>query len=145
MLTQSPNPSRRILVADDDPVVRHLVTRMIERESYEAVTVNDGSEALRLLQTDSNFIAAIFDMRMPRLEGLEVINFMQTEKRLRRIPVMMITSERDLQLMAKSFAAGVTLFLPKPFTPELFQTNFRLLLRGTNALSTSVQESTLTR
>jgi Response regulator containing a CheY-like receiver domain and a GGDEF domain len=67
---------------------------------------------------------------MPQLAGLDVIRFMNTERRLLRIPVMMITSEQDLRLMANSFAAGVTLFLPKPFTPEQFQNTLRLLVKG---------------
>lgn len=120
--------TKRVLVADDDPIIRHMVTRFVEKEGYEPVVVNDGGAAYRLLQTDADFCGAVFDMMMPHLEGLDVIRFMSTEKRLQRIPVMMITSEQDLKLLANSFAAGVTLFLPKPFTSEQFQSTFRLLM-----------------
>jgi CheY-like chemotaxis protein len=120
--------ARRILIADDDPIIRHMVTRFVELEGCQPVVVHDGGEAFRLLQTDASFSAAIFDMVMPHLEGIELMRFMRTEKRLMRIPVMMITSETDLKLMANSFAAGVTIFLPKPFTTEQFQSTFRLLL-----------------
>ncbi|HET6979132.1 MAG TPA: response regulator [Pyrinomonadaceae bacterium] len=126
----APQKTQRILIADDDPIIRHLVTRLIENEGLEPVVVEDGGAAYRLLQTDANFCGAIFDMMMPQLAGLDVIRFMNTEKRLLRIPVMMITSEQDLRLMANSFAAGVTLFLPKPFTPVQFQATLRLLVRG---------------
>jgi CheY-like chemotaxis protein len=122
--------TRRILIADDDPIIRRIVTRLTENEAFQPVVVNDGGAAYRLLQTDADFCGAIFDMMMPQLAGLDVIRFMNTEKRLLRIPVMMITSEQDLRLMANSFAAGVTLFLPKPFTPEQFQTTLRLLVKG---------------
>lgn len=122
--------TKRILIADDDPIIQRLVTRFVEKEGFEPVVVNDGAAAYRLLKTDANFCGAIFDMMMPHLEGLEVIRFMSTEKRLMRIPVMMVTSEQDLKLMANSFAAGVTLFLPKPFSPEQFQMTFRLLVTG---------------
>ena len=121
-------PSRRILVADDDPVVRHLVSTVIRQEGYTVVAVSDGREAYRLLQRDSDFTAAIFDMMMPHLEGLDIIRYMRTENRLRRIPVMMITSERSLKLMAASLAAGTTLFLPKPFSPDQLQSMLRMLL-----------------
>ena len=121
-------PSGRVLVADDDPVTRHLVSSLIQKQGYEVLAVGDGREAVRILQRDSNFCAAVFDMMMPHLEGIDVMGFMRTEKRLMRIPVMMITSERDLKLMAASFAAGVTMFLPKPFTAEHFQATLRLLL-----------------
>src|SRR5467141_2298615 len=98
--------SKRILIADDDPIMRHLLTSAVRKEGYDAVVVEDGREAYRLLQSDADFRAGIFDMILPHLEGLDIIRYMRTEKRLRRIPVMMISAERDLQLMAKSFVAG---------------------------------------
>jgi CheY-like chemotaxis protein len=57
--------TKRVLVADDDPVMRHLVTTMLKQREYEAVVARDGREAYRILQTDSQFSAAIFDMTMP--------------------------------------------------------------------------------
>ena len=120
--------SPRVLVADDDPVIRHLIGSLLSRDGYTPVVAVDGREAYRILQTDANFKAAIFDMMMPYLEGVDIIRYMRTEKRLMRIPVMMITSERDLTLMGNSMAAGATLFLPKPFTPEQLQTSLGMLL-----------------
>ena len=128
MLTNSRQKARRILIADDDPVIRHMVTRFVEMEGCQAVVAHDGGAAYRLLKSDANFSGAIFDMVMPHIEGIDLMRFMRTEKRLMRIPVMMITSEKDLKLLANSFAAGVTIFLPKPFTTEQFQSTFRLLL-----------------
>lgn len=120
--------SQRILVADDDPVIRHLVTTIVKKEGYTPVVVNDGRAAIRLLQADANFRAAIFDMMMPHVEGIEIIRHMRTEKRLMRIPAMMITSEHDLKLMTNSFEAGATVFLPKPFKTAQLQTMLRMLL-----------------
>jgi CheY-like chemotaxis protein len=123
----APSP-QRILVADDDPVIRHLVTAVVKKEGYTPVVVNDGREAIRLLQVDADFKAAIFDMMMPHIEGIEIIRHMRTEKRLMRIPAMMITSEQDLKLMTNSFEAGATVFLPKPFKTAQLQTMLRMLL-----------------
>ena len=119
---------KRVLVADDDPVVRHLVITMLKQREYEAVVARDGREAYRILQTDSRFSAAIFDMRMPFLEGLDLIRYMKSERRLMKIPIMMISAEQDLKLMASSFAAGATAFLPKPFTPDQLQGAIRMLI-----------------
>lgn len=141
MLLNEPQVSRRILVADDDPVMRHLVSSLVQKSGLKVIAVNDGREAVRILKTDSDFCAAIFDMMMPHLEGIDVMKFMRTEKRLMRIPVLMITSEQDLKLMANSFAAGFTLFLPKPFTPEQFESTLRLLLK-TNGTGATRSEST---
>lgn len=119
---------RRVLVADDDAVIRHLVTTVIKQLGYEAVVANDGREAYRILQTDSQFQAAIFDMTMPFLEGLDLIRYMRSENRLMKIPIMMISAEQDIKLMASSFSAGAAAFLAKPFTPEQLQSAIRMLL-----------------
>lgn len=127
MLTTKATTQKRVLVADDDPVIRRLVTSVVLKDGYEAVVVEDGREAIRVLQRDSNFGAAIFDMMMPHIEGLDLIRHMQTEKRLMRIPVMMITSEQDYGLMENSFGAGATVYLPKPFTVNQLRTMLGVL------------------
>jgi DNA-binding response OmpR family regulator len=118
----------RVLIADDDPVMRHLVTTIVKQQDCEVVVVNDGRAAYRILQSDSQFRAAILDMTMPFLEGLDLIRYMRSEKRLMRIPIMMITAEKDIKLMATSFSAGATAFLSKPFTPEQLQSAIRMLI-----------------
>ena len=128
MSSQASQSTKRILIADDDPVMRHLLTSIVRKEGFDTVVVDDGREAYRILQSDADFRAGIFDMMMPHLEGLDVIRYMRTEKRLQRIPVMMISAERDLQLMAKSFVAGATVFLTKPFNTAQFQSTLRVLL-----------------
>ena len=128
MLPDRLRVSKRVLIADDDPVMRHLITTIIKQQEHEAVVANDGRAAYRILQSDSDFKAAILDMTMPFLEGLDLIRFMRSEKRLMRIPIMMITAEQDIKLMASSFSAGATAFLPKPFTPEQLQSAIRMLL-----------------
>ena len=123
----------RVLIADDDPVMRHLVTTTVKQQDCEVVVVNDGREAYRILQSDSQFRAAILDMTMPFLEGLDLIRYMRSEKRLMRIPIMMITAEQDIKLMATSFSAGATAFLSKPFTPEQLQSAIRMLIGNRNS------------
>jgi CheY-like chemotaxis protein len=128
MFPKREDTSHRVLVADDDPVIRRLLTGIIEREGYTAVTAVDGRAAYRIMQSDADFCGAIFDMMMPNLNGLELIRYMRTEKRLMRIPVLMVTSEQDLKFTAASFAAGATVFLPKPFTAAQFQITFKILV-----------------
>jgi len=120
--------SKRVLVADDDPVMRHLISTIIKQQEHEVVVAEDGRAAYRILQSDSAFKAAILDMTMPFLEGLDLVRYMRSEKRLMRIPIMMITAEQDIKLMASSFSAGATAFLRKPFTPAQLQSAIRMLL-----------------
>ena len=124
----SSTPSRRILVADDDPAILRLVTAVVEKEGYQAVTARDGREAYKILQTDADFLAGVFDVMMPHIQGPELVRYMRTEKRLMRIPVMMMTAEQNPKLSSDSFAAGAVVFLPKPFTTSQLQIMLRMLV-----------------
>ena len=125
--TETAGDRPRVLIADDDPLTLRMVTAIAETEGYEAVSVSDGRQALRLLQQDAPFKAAIFDMTMPYMQGLDLILYMKAEERLRRIPVGMITAERDPKVWDDSVAAGASVFLPKPFTPPQVQMMLRML------------------
>ena len=120
--------SRRILVADDDPAILRLVTTLVEKEGYTVVTARDGGEALKILKTDADFAAAVFDVVMPQIEGTEVVRYMKSEKRLMSIPVMMMTAEQNPKLTSDSFSAGAVVFLPKPFTAAQLQSMLRMMI-----------------
>ncbi len=67
-------------------------------------------------------------MMMPHIEGIDIIRHMRTEKRFMRIPVMIITSEQDINLVGKTYAAGATLFLLKPFSHTQFKSMLHTLI-----------------
>jgi two-component system sensor histidine kinase/response regulator len=125
--------AKRILVADDDPAILRLVTTLLEKDNYTVVTARDGREAYKHLQSDPNFIAAVLDVVMPHISGPELVRYMKTEKRLMRIPVMMMTAEQDPKLSSDSFAAGAVVFLPKPFTTAQLQIMLQMLIGKNSA------------
>lgn len=118
----------RILIADDDPAILRLVKTIVEKAGYEVITARDGREAYKILESDADFTAAIFDVVMPHIQGPELVRYMQTEKRLMRIPVMMMTAEQNPKLSSDSFAAGAVVFLPKPFTTAQLQVMLKMLV-----------------
>ena len=122
--------TKRVLIADDDPLIRRLLSAAVTSEGFIPVVVEDGRAAFRMLQSDADFTAALFDMSMPGLNGIDVIRHMRTERRLQRIPVMLITAEQDLKAMSDSFAAGAVAFLSKPLTLDKLQNALRMLLRS---------------
>jgi len=119
---------RRILVADDDPAILRLVATILEKEGYSVVTARDGREAYKILQSDPDFTAAILDVVMPHISGPELVRYMKSEKRLLKIPVMMMTAEQDPKLSSDSFSAGAVVFLPKPFTTAQLQIMLQMLI-----------------
>jgi len=75
--------SKRILVADDEAMTLRMLTVIIEEQGYKVVSAPDGREAFKILQHDADFCAAMFDMNMPHLLGMDLIHFMKTDDRLR--------------------------------------------------------------
>ncbi|HYV12152.1 MAG TPA: response regulator [Pyrinomonadaceae bacterium] len=122
------NDNRRMLVADDDPAILRLIATIIEKENFNVVTARDGREAYKILQADPNFTAAILDVVMPHISGPELVRYMKSEDRLKRIPVMMMTAEQDPKLSSDSFSAGAVVFLPKPFTTAQLQIMLQMLI-----------------
>ena len=122
------NDNRRMLVADDDPAILRLIATILEKENFNVVMARDGREAYKILQADPNFTAAILDVVMPHISGPELVRYMKSEERLKRIPVMMMTAEQDPKLSSDSFAAGAIVFLPKPFTTAQLQIMLQMLI-----------------
>ncbi|MDQ6785244.1 MAG: response regulator, partial [Acidobacteriota bacterium] len=120
--------THRILVADDDSMTLRMLTAIIEAQGFKVIPASDGREAFRILQQDDNFCAAVFDMKMPHLHGLDLIHYMKTDSRLTQIPIAMITAEQDPKIWDESIAAGANVFLPKPFNPPQVQMMLRMLI-----------------
>jgi CheY-like chemotaxis protein len=129
---KSEQKQSRVLVADDDPAILRLVTTLVEKEGYTVVTARDGREAIKLLKSDAAFAAVIFDVVMPHIEGPELVRYMRSEKRLMKIPVIMMTAEQNPKLPSDSFAAGAGVFLPKPFTSSQLQIMLRMIINQTS-------------
>lgn len=126
MSTSTPN---KILIADDDPAILRLVSAIVEKEGFTVITARDGKEAYKILQSETKFEAAIFDVVMPYIQGTELVRFMQSEKRLKDVPVIMMTAEQNPRLSSDSFAAGAIAFLPKPFTTSQLKSMLQMFLQ----------------
>lgn len=129
----------RVLVADDDLLTSQMLATIAGKDGYRVVSVQDGREAYRMLKTDADFRVAIFNMAMPNLKGLDIIHYMKTEKRLMRIPVVVVSGEKGLKLISDSFAAGATMFLPKPFTSDQLQRTLQIALTSQTSKRSDVR------
>jgi CheY-like chemotaxis protein len=120
---------QQILVADDDPAILRLVKAVVESEGFTVITARDGKEAYKILQSGEPFAAAIFDVVMPYIQGTELVRYMQSEKRLMKIPVIMMTAEQNPRLSSDSFSAGAVAFLPKPFTNSQLKMMLKMFIQ----------------
>jgi CheY-like chemotaxis protein/ribonuclease BN (tRNA processing enzyme) len=127
----------KVLVADDEPDILLLLTRTLRSENFDLITASDGEAALLLAHMEFPDLI-LLDWHMPRLDGLAVSRKLRAESdpRLREVPIVLITAHASAEEMEQGFAAGVTDYLTKPFTPAHLRTRARAwLLRGQVASS----------
>ena len=89
----------KILVAEDSPVdslvLRNVLRNVLSRDGYQPVLVNDGKAALEALEADPEIALAIVDMRMPEMDGLELVREMRSRSNLEAMPVIFVTTVSD--------------------------------------------------
>jgi len=115
--------TKRILVVDDDPSVREMLTRVLAGEGYQATAAASGDEALKIV-TATPFDLVLLDLNMPGKNGWDTFERLTTENPL--VAVIIITA-RPNQLFT-AVGAGVGALLEKPLDfPKLLETMTRLL------------------
>lgn len=122
------NMEQFVLIAEDDPALANLMKAVIEGEGFLGVTTKDGKDAYQALKSGADFAAAIVDINMPYIDGNDLVKFMQKDERFAKIPVIIITGDKDPRASAKAIAAGAIAFLPKPFTNDQLRSALRTLV-----------------
>ena len=111
-----------ILIADDDPSIVRLVKTVVENEGFVGVVAKDGKEAYKILSSSERIDGAIVDLRMPYIEGTEIVKFMRGNERLVSIPVILMTADLSTKVTSQFAKAGAMAFLPKPFSSAQLRT-----------------------
>ena len=114
----------RILIADDEEGIRESLS-LILGEHYELTLAKDGEEALALLQKEP-FAAALLDIKMPKLDGLEVLRRLNGSQV--KTPIMMLTAYQSIELAREATKLGALNYLPKPFERDQILTSIRGVL-----------------
>ncbi len=124
-----------VLIADDDAGIIRFVTAVVEGEGLEALPARDGKQAYQILRSGKSIVAAIIDVKMPYIEGTEIVKFMRADEKFSTIPVIMTTGEHHATAAAGTRSAGAMAFLPKPFTNHQLRLILRTFLGGTGSAS----------
>ncbi len=118
-----------ILVVDDEPIVREVVCRYLERESFTTLEAEDGDEALRLLGSEEIDLV-VLDVMLPGPDGLELCRWIRARSDL---PVIMLTGRGDLTDKIVGLELGADDYLTKPFSPRELTARVRTVLRRATA------------
>ena len=124
----------RILVCDDEEGIRESLDLMLGKD-YQLEFATDGEEAIRIA-SERPFNLALLDIKMPRVNGLEVLKWFRDNRPAVR--VLMLTAYQSVEMARQALGQGAVDYLPKPFEQsELKSTIARALARPTTAKKTS--------
>ncbi|MFF2569538.1 response regulator [Streptomyces sp. NPDC101191] len=121
--------SGRVLVVDDNRVIRQLIRVNLELEGFEVVTAADGAECLDVVHDVCPDVVTL-DVVMPRLDGLRTAARLRSDPRTSHLPVAIISACTEYETDGGGGVSGVDAFLAKPFEPaELVRVVRQLLHR----------------
>jgi len=115
----------RILVADDNPVFRNVLTRMLVGWGYEVAVACDDEEAWGILQAENSPKLVILDWMMPGIDGIELCRRIRGTAPLCRLYVLMLTSKSRREEVLAAIEAGSDDFVTKPFESQELRTRLR--------------------
>ena len=128
---------KRILLAEDSPNDVEMTLNAMEEFhlANEVVVVGNGAEALDYLYGRGQYanhnngtpVVVLLDLKMPKVDGLEVLRQMKSDPELKRIPVVMMTSSREEQDLVRSYDLGVNAYVVKPVDFQQFTDSVRKL------------------
>jgi two-component system chemotaxis response regulator CheY len=108
---------KKVLVIDDSPTVRQQVGLALTQAGFQIVEAVDGLDGIN--KVDASIAMAICDVNMPRMNGLEMLEKLRTDDRYKALPVVMLTTEGQQQLIERAKKAGAKGWIIKPFKAEL--------------------------
>ena len=129
---------RTILLAEDSPADAEMAMDALREANLinPIVHVEDGVECMEYINGEGRFAdrdktdlpaVLLLDIKMPRMDGLEVLTRMRADERLRRVPVVILSSSREERDLARSWDLGVNAYVIKPVGADQFFTAVRTL------------------
>ncbi len=127
-------PKGKILVVDDEEDVRETLRLQLEAENYNVIEAGDGEEAINILKSGDNLTNCgliLCDIRMPKVNGIEYIDYLKKEAP--GIPIVVITGYPDTEMAVALLNKGVDGYLVKPVDSErLMKLVNKLVAKGKN-------------
>jgi OmpR family response regulator RpaB len=119
------SPKRKILIVDDEAMIRRILSTRLTMVGYEVVVAANGIEALEMFQKEKPDLI-VLDVMMPQMNGLEVC---QELRKTTEIPIVMLTALSDVADRITGLQLGADDYLPKPFSPKELEERINAILR----------------
>ena len=105
------------LIVEDDPSIRFLLDFILAQQGYQVVDAHDGDSGLQAISNGLVTDIVILDIKLPGIDGLQLLERLRSMDRWRDVPVMMLSADGDEPSVARALNAGANDYLVKPFDP----------------------------
>jgi DNA-binding response OmpR family regulator len=126
--------AKKILIADDEPRLRKLVSDYLSREGYVVVEASDGEQALDVFYRDNGIDMMILDVMMPKMDGFQVCREVRETSTL---PIVMLTAKTEENDVLSGYDCGADEYISKPFSPKILVARINALFRRSGAFRES--------
>jgi DNA-binding response OmpR family regulator len=120
---------RKILIVDDEEMIRNFLRILLDKLGYEVREAADGEQAIEELTKD-DFDLLICDILMPKKDGWEVIKEARSSSKSKNVPVILLTARNENTDMFKGYELGANYYMTKPFTKAQLLYGLRLMFDG---------------
>jgi DNA-binding response OmpR family regulator len=107
----------KILIADDELIMLKIIELRLKKDGHEVIVTSNGQEALeKIKQEDPDMIIA--DIMMPFTSGLEIVSVVKHDKQQRNVPIIILSSMGQENVVLEAFNLGADDYITKPFSPN---------------------------
>jgi len=125
----------KILVVDDEPKIRRIITSYLQEAGFETAEASDGETALELIVGDPDLV--ILDVGLPGIDGIEVLRQLRTRS---DTPVMLVTARAEETDRLIGLSVGADDYVTKPFSPRELVLRVKAILRRSSSVSTATED-----
>ena len=124
----------KILVVDDMAAMRKILKTLLAQLGYKNVDeAEDGKQALEILKQNPNkYGLVITDWNMPNMTGIELVQAIRSDEKLKHLPILMVTAEAKKENVLMAIKAGVNNYIVKPFTAETLKEKIEKIFSSLN-------------
>ncbi|OCB00370.1 response regulator [Clostridium beijerinckii] len=121
---------KRILVVDDEPLIRKLVTDFLKKQGYVTIEADDGKKAMNLFSSEENIDLIILDVMLPEYDGFTVCREIRKKS---KVPIIMLTARGEEFDEVFGLDIGADEYISKPFSPNILIARVNAVLRRANS------------
>ena len=129
-----PERGKHLLVVDDSPSVRRVVSNMLKQHGWEVQMARDGVEALEMISYETP-AGVLLDIEMPRMDGYELISTVRAQEQYRSLPMIVLTSRAAAKHQQRAMSLGASAYVVKPYQDEELLNMINTLVFGTTTRS----------